>query len=69
MKLKSFAKINLFLEVIGKYENNFHIIKLDEMVKTFEKDDFYDKIHTGINGSKKISELLYPELKEILINY
>ena len=49
--------------------NNFHIIKLDEMVKTFEKDDFYDKIHTGINGSKKISELLYPELKEILINY
>ena len=26
MKLKSFAKINLFLEVIGKYENNFHII-------------------------------------------
>jgi len=26
LKLKSFAKINLFLEVIGKYENNFHII-------------------------------------------
>ena len=26
MKLKSFAKINLFLEVIGKYENNFHMI-------------------------------------------
>ena len=26
MKLKSFAKVNLFLELIGKYENNFHII-------------------------------------------
>jgi len=47
----------------------FHIIKLDEMVESFKKDDFYDKIHTGINGSKKISKILYPKLKEILTSY
>ena len=48
---------------------NYHIIKLDEIVEGFEKNDFYDKIHTGINGSQKISKILYPYLKEILIRY
>ena len=48
---------------------NYHIIKLDEIVEGFEKDDFYDKIHTGVNGSKKISKILYPYLKDILIKY
>ena len=48
---------------------NYHIIKLDEIVEGFEKNDFYDKIHTGINGSQKISKILYPYLKEILIKY
>ena len=39
------------------------------IIPEFKKGDFYDKIHTGVNGSKKISKLLYPKLKEILINY
>ena len=39
MKLKSFAKINLFLEVIGKYENNFHIIN-----SIVSRIDLYDEI-------------------------
>ena len=48
---------------------NYHIIKLDEIVEGFDKNDFYDKIHTGINGSQKISKILYPYLKDILIKY
>ena len=48
---------------------NYDIIKLDEIVKSFEKNDFYDEVHTGINGSVKISKILYPHLKNILINY
>ena len=39
MKLKSFAKINLFLEVIGKYENNFHIIN-----SIVSRIDLFDEI-------------------------
>jgi len=39
LKLKSFAKINLFLEVIGKYENNFHIIN-----SIVSRIDLYDEI-------------------------
>ena len=48
---------------------NYHIIKLDEIVEGFEKNDFYDKIHPGINGSQKISKILFPYLKDILIKY
>jgi len=39
LKLKSFAKINLFLEVIGKYENNFHIIN-----SIVSRIDLFDEI-------------------------
>ena len=39
MKLRSFAKINLFLEVIGKYENNFHIIN-----SIVSRIDLFDEI-------------------------
>ena len=34
-----------------------------------KKNDFYDEIHTGIDGSHKISKVLYPYLKDILIKY
>ena len=33
------------------------------------KNDFYDVVHTGITGSTKISKILYPHLKNILVNY
>ena len=36
--------------------------------KGLEKNDFYDDVHTGINGSVKISKILYPHLKNILID-
>ncbi len=48
---------------------NYDIIKLDEIVESFEINDFYDKIHTGIRGSEKISKIIYPELKNILIKH
>ena len=63
----------LFLinETLKKFckSRNYDIIKLDEIVKNFEKNDFYDVAHTGITGSTKISKILYPHLKDILTNY
>lgn len=64
---------NLFLvnenlkEFCLKY--NYSIIKLDELVNDFDKSDFYDPVHTTINGSTKISKIIYPELKQLLINF
>ena len=31
-----------------------------------EKNDFYDKVHTTPQGSKRIANLIYPYLKEII---
>ena len=50
MKLKSFAKINLFLEVIGKYENNFHIIN-----SIVSRINLYDEISIKKNKELIIS--------------
>ena len=50
MKLKSFAKINLFLEVIGKYENNFHIIS-----SVVSRINLYDEISIRKNKELTIS--------------
>jgi len=60
--------INEMLKEFCK-RRNYDIIKLDEIIKSLEKNDFYDQAHTGINGSKKIAKILYPHLKNILINY
>ena len=65
---KTLFLINETLKKFCKLKN-YHIIKLDEIVEGFEKDDFYDEIHTGITGSQKISKILYPYLKDILIKY
>ena len=53
-KLKDFSK-----------NNDFQIIKLDEIIK-MDLYDFYDKIHTTPKGSKKIADVIYPYLKNIL---
>ena len=53
-ELKKFAK-----------SNGHFIIKLDELV-TMELNDFYDRVHTTPQGSKKIAKVIYPFLKEIL---
>ena len=46
-------------------ENNFYIIKLDELI-VMSVGDFYDKVHTTPQGSKRIAETIYPYLKIIL---
>ena len=46
-------------------ENNYYIIKLDELVM-MEAGDFYDKVHTTPQGSDRIAETIYPYLKKIL---
>ena len=50
-------------------ENNYDIIKLDELISSPLNNSFVDTAHTNKKGSKEISEILYPELKRILIQY
>ena len=57
-KLKKFAE-----------RNSFDIIKLDEIIDEMQKNDFYDEVHTTINGSIKISNHIYPKLKEIILSH
>ncbi len=54
-KLKNFSE-----------KNNISIIKLDEII-TMKVNDFYDKVHTTPQGSKRIADTIYPYLKNILI--
>lgn len=66
------SNYNLF--IVNEYlknfceKNNYKIIKLDEIIYSFDNEDFYDKVHTTIKGSSKISEAIYPSLKKILVN-
>ena len=46
-------------------ENNYFLIPLDEMI-VFNKDDFFDPIHTTPKGSKKIADSIYPQLYNYL---
>ena len=46
-------------------ENNYFLIPLDEMI-VFNKDDFFDPIHTTPKGSKKIADIIYPQLYNYL---
>ena len=46
-------------------ENNYFLIPLDEMI-VFNKDDFFDPIHTTPKGSKKIADSIYPQLYSYL---
>ena len=48
-KLKSFAKINLGLEVIGKREDGYHDLKT-----IFQTIDFFDVLKLAENKSGKI---------------
>jgi len=71
VKFNGIGDYNLFLvnQYLKKFcdENNYPIVKLDELSKNFIEDDFYDEYHTTINGSVKIGNLIYPHLKQILI--
>lgn len=61
---KKLFLVNEKLKEIAK-KNNIHIIKLDEFA-VMEENDFYDKVHTTPQGSERISNLIYPYLKEII---
>jgi hypothetical protein len=45
--------------------NSFHLIPLDELVQNMEVNDFYDEIHTSVQGSLKIANTIYPSLEKI----
>ena len=45
--------------------NDYFIIPLDELIE-MDKNDFYDQVHTTPQGSKKIADMIYPNLKNIL---
>ena len=65
LKDKDLFLVNELLKEIA-IQNNFHIIKLDELA-IMETGDFYDKVHTTPQGTKRISEIIYPRLKNILL--
>lgn len=73
VRFDGISKKRLFIinESLKKFciSRNYYIIKLDEIIGSFEKGDFYDDVHTGIKGSEKISKIIYPHLKKILIKY
>lgn len=65
------ANKNLFIinQELKKFahNNNYYLIKLDEIIDDIQINDFYDKSHTQISGTKKITNKIYPQLKKILI--
>lgn len=60
-------KLFLVNERLKKFSihNNYHLIKLDEIIE-MELYDFYDTTHTTPKGSKKIAETIYPYLVKFL---
>ena len=72
VKFDGISDHNLYLvnNYLKKFclQNNYEIIKLDEIIKNLDKKDFYDHVHTTIKGSTKISNLIYYRLKKILEN-
>ena len=70
IKFDGLSDKNLFLinQELKKFSksNNFDLIALDELVNNMEIDDYFDQLHTTIQGSEKIAMTLYPQLKKIL---
>jgi hypothetical protein len=48
-------------------KNNYNIIKLDEKINFLDEGYFYDEAHTTIKGSLYISNILYSDLKNIIL--
>ena len=61
---KNLFKINNETKKFAK-KNNYLFVPLDEIVEMSEHD-FYDKVHTTPQGSRKIAILIYPYLKKFL---
>lgn len=65
LKNPNLFKIN---EILKKFclENNYSIIKLDELINDMPLNSFYDTMHTTPKGNKIISNKILPELESIL---
>jgi hypothetical protein len=53
--------INRELKKFSK-KNNYALIALDEIITDLNKADFYDWVHTTVDGSNKIAKIIYPQL-------
>ena len=49
--------------------NNYKIVKLDELIKSPLNNSFVDDTHTNKDGSEKIAKILYPHLKTEMLKY
>ncbi|MFL2886943.1 MAG: SGNH/GDSL hydrolase family protein [Candidatus Pelagibacter sp.] len=60
-------KLFMLNEILKEFseEKNINIIKLDELI-VGEEGDFFDTVHTTSQGSQKISEIIFKELKKII---
>ena len=65
MSDKNLFLVNQELKRFSK-SNNFDLIALDEFINNMEINDYFDQLHTTIQGSEKIAMTLYPQLKKIL---
>ena len=63
LKNNTLFLINELIKQLAE-ENDFYIIKLDEMIE-MKIGDFYDEVHTTPKGSERIAETIYPHLKKI----
>jgi len=71
IKYNGISDYDLFL--VNEYlkdfcrKNKYKIIKLDEKIKNMNTELFYDELHTKIKGSLFLSNIIYSDLKEILL--
>ena len=47
-------------------ENDYLIIKLDEIIETPLRRSFVDTAHTNKNGFEKIAKIIYPFISDFL---
>lgn len=66
LKNPKLFKIN---ETLKKFclENNYSIIKLDELINDMPLNSFYDTMHTTPKGNKIISDKILLKLREIIL--
>ena len=48
-------------------KNKYDIIRLDELIEKPLINSFVDQVHTNSNGSEKIANILYPKLKDKIL--
>jgi len=74
IKYNGISEKNLFFvnEYTKKFAeiNDYNIIKLDELVDNLSDTSyFYDNVHTTVKGTEYLFNLIYPLLKQHIINF